>query len=399
MPNLVASLTIPGTLRRLLYISPFAFAVSGADESLLTIIQNLRSSTLKIHVAIPRSSPYLGRYLSAADRVFRLPIQRLRRSKNPLFWIFYAAWLPVEVAIFAAWIRWHRYDLVHVNMESSLAPAIAAKIVHVPCVIHYRGKTVDTPTWFFSAFLPTVSRLADRVIAISRASAQGFFTRGLVLNLTVLHNPVDVRRFENPSSRDFFAPIRDRFGPFVVTFIGRFDPQKRIVDLIEGAKILRTRREDFSLVLVGGDDSIPDEAAHRNRLRTLANEEPWIIFHGPERDIPAVLASSSVLVLPSENEGFGRVVVEALASRTPVIAANSGALPEILDGGKFGTLVDVRSPPALAKAIDAALSRSPEATEAITRAGHEAAWERYSIERTVDALREIYGTLWNRAER
>lgn len=376
-------------LRSILYISPFAFQASGADESLLAIIPQLSRAGCKIHVAAPRGSPYLPRYAAAGARALGLPILRLKRSRDPFYWAAYLAWFPLEVLLFAALILARRIDLVHVNMESSLAPAVAARLTGRPCVVHYRGKTVDTPAWFFAAFLPAVAALADRVIAISRASAAGFTRRGLTRKLTVLHNPVDLARYAAAADKGLFDRIAaDR----IVLFVGRLDPQKRVDDLIDAGARLRERRSDFALVIVGGDPAIGEERTEGARLRARAAGRDWIVFHGMERDVPAALAAADVLVLPSVNEGFGRVVIEAMAAGVPVVAARSGALPEILDDGALGALAEPGDPAGLAAAIDEALRGGTDVarrTEAAARAAHA----RFSIEGYVERLARIYDEL------
>ena len=87
-----------------------------------------------------------------------------------------------------------------------------------------------------------------------------------------------------------------------------------------------------------------------------------VIFTGFRRDIPELLAAFDVLVLPSLEEAFGRVVIEAMACAKPVVATRGGGLPEIIRDKETGLLVPVKDPQAIAGAVlqllaDKALAR------------------------------------------
>ncbi len=320
---------------------------------------------------------------------------RLKRSKNPLFWIAFFFWFPIECFIFYRLIQKDKIGLIHVNMESTIPPAIAGRLARIPVVIHYRGKTRDDPKWFFDLFLPALYRLADHIFVISNASAEGLMKRRLSHKTQVLYNAVDLHSFLAPDHESsFFESIPQFAHKKVITFIGRLDPQKRIVDIIDAAAILSLKRSDLAFAIVGGDPHIPSEASHKMELqRYLATKGPSIsiYFLGVQHNISAILHSSEMLILPSINEGFGRVVVEAMACKTPVIVANSGALPELLKGGEHGTIVPPCSPEALAMAILKILE-DPNRKEKAQRAQKHAT-DTFDIEQHVLTLSRKYREL------
>ena len=266
----------------------------------------------------------------------------------------------MEVAGFALLIVHYRIDLVHVNMESTFSAAVAARVLRRPVIIHYRGKTIDHPQRFFDLYLPFLCRLANRVFVISHAVAAGFLRRGLTQNVEVLYNAVDLSPILSQRSPDYFERCESSFrGKRVVTFVGRLDPQKRVEDLIDAAPLILQKVPNVAFAIVGGDPRIPEEAAYFEFLRArihAISPQPPVHFFGSERDVPHVLQSSAVLVLPSVNEGFGRVVVEAMAAGTPVAASHSGALPELLKKGELGFLFKPLDPDDLARAVVAALT-------------------------------------------
>jgi glycosyltransferase involved in cell wall biosynthesis len=320
---------------------------------------------------------------------------RLKRSRNPFYWVLFFGWLPVEILIFSLFLLIHRIDLVHLNMEANLSAAIAACVLGRPVVIHYRGKTRDDPKWFFNLFLPIVSHLANRVFAISYASGRGFFDRHVSANVEILFNPVDLSRLSGDRDSAFFDRWPDLFrGRTIITFLGRIDPQKRIVDLIDAAHLLQERHPEYAFAIVGGDPNIPEEVSHRTELDaylTRIKPPPALAFLDRTEDVGSVLAGSSLLVLPAVNEGFGRVVVEAMAAGVPVIVANSGGPPELVKEGLYGRVVEPCRPDLLAKAIEETLA-DPDLMARV-EAAQRYARATFDAEKYVATLLASYATL------
>lgn len=143
-----------------------------------------------------------------------------------------------------------------------------------------------------------------------------------------------------------FALDAERYDAPTIAYTGSLsDPRKRIPLLLEAFSELRRRRPEARLLLAG-------------------KREPWLRLELPEgaeclpgdptADVPDLLARAHVAVLPSVEEGFGVALVEALAAGTPVVAARSGAGPEIVTD-TVGRLFEPDSRDALVAALDEAL--------------------------------------------
>ncbi len=382
-------------LIRILYVSPFDFGVSGADESLLTIVGHIPRSEFEPHVVLPPGSPYADRFAQAGAQVHKMKISRLKRTINPFYWLVWMIRFPFEVMGVFRLIRDLKIDLVHVNMESTLAAGFAARLRKVPLVYHYRGNVSDRPTWFFAPYLRILVGLADHIFVISGAVAQIFFKRGLREGVEVIYNAVDLCRFRETEGGDYFSDRDPRFRrKKAVTYLGRIHPRKRIRDFIDAAAGVHGKDPEVVFAVVGGNPSIGLEQTHEEELRTYLDTlkpRPPVFFFGRDPDIASILNASQLLVIPSLEEGFGRVVIEAMAAGVPVVASESGAFPEVLEGGKYGRLVPPFRPDLLAGAIRESLA-DPRRTERIEKA-RAYARSSFDIESHVKRLVERYHKL------
>jgi glycosyltransferase involved in cell wall biosynthesis len=128
-------------------------------------------------------------------------------------------------------------------------------------------------------------------------------------------------------------------------------PWKRHLDFLEALALVRKSLPNTVGLLVGSDlfrqnDGYSKELLARAEYLGLDAHNLRVLDQ--RNDIPELLAASDVLVSPSENEPFGRVLAEAGAAGLPVVASNSGAKAEIIEHGKTGLLVAQNAPEALA---------------------------------------------------
>jgi len=128
---------------------------------------------------------------------------------------------------------------------------------------------------------------------------------------------------------------------FLILYVGRFAPLKRVDHLVSAVARLRSQGRQIQLVLVGGDDP---GTASRQALEAAAGRlqiEDAVHFAGrvAQEALPAYYNAADVMVLPSDYESFGLVLLEALACGTPVAATRVGVAPQIVEEGINGTLL------------------------------------------------------------
>lgn len=151
----------------------------------------------------------------------------------------------------------------------------------------------------------------------------------------VLYNPIDLRKF-NIEDENTKLTIRTQLeikkSDFFIVYIGRIAKYKQIHIIIKALKLI-PKLEGIYLVIIGNAVS-KNELLYKKFLQKTFisnNYKRNVIFLGFRKDINIIMNAADVLILPSRDEAFGRVIVEAQACGTPVIAANSGGAVEALD--------------------------------------------------------------------
>jgi glycosyltransferase involved in cell wall biosynthesis len=117
--------------------------------------------------------------------------------------------------------------------------------------------------------------------------------------------------------------------------------------------------------------------------------EGHITFLGRRKDVRNLLELADIFVFPSLFEGLGGALVEATGAGKPCVASGVGPIPEVVEHGKSGLLVQSQSPDALAQAI-IQLVKDPELARAMGQRGKQVAAEKFSISRNVKQLEELY---------
>jgi glycosyltransferase involved in cell wall biosynthesis len=231
------------------------------------------------------------------------------------------------------------------------------------------------PRWhrsYTALFIGRMLDAADRIIAPSQDTADD-------LN-ALLHVPAEkIRVVPNGVDALFFGPpvraAAER--PPYVLFVGTPEPRKNLARLISAMTILRERGRPENLVIVGAGgwgDGITAGPGIQQTGR-VSDEELHTLY-----------ANANCLALPSLHEGFGLPALEAMAAGTPVVAGQSGALPEVTGGAAI--LVDPLSAVAIADGIERAIAdRARLVQMGRSRAG-EFTWDRAAA-LTAEVYREL----------
>lgn len=229
---------------------------------------------------------------------------------------------------------------------------------------------------------------ADGLVAVSKGVADDM-AKSLGLSpetITTIYNPIFdeqiARLLEAPLPASFPSPVGEE--P-LITFAGRLEPGKRVDLLLKAFASVRQRQRARLLILGAGSL----QETFEEQAKQLGLEDDAVFLGHLDNILPA-LKRSTVLVLASDFEGFGNVLVEAMACGTQVIASDCPSGPaEILDQGRYGQLIAPDSSQSLEDALLKTLSGEFHVPAALLR---ERA-EYFSVERARHAYLQLLNGL------
>ncbi|HEU4919252.1 MAG TPA: glycosyltransferase [Candidatus Limnocylindrales bacterium] len=227
----------------------------------------------------------------------------------------------------------------------------------------------------------------DMLIAVSKSIEQKIADeRPGLAPVRLIYNGVDLERYDH---QEPCCTLRDEYGmepgSQLVGVVARLEPEKGHQTLLDAWPHV-VRRVPDAYLLVVGEGSQREMLEHRARVNRVAHR---VVFTGRRDDIPAVTAALDVAVLPSHREAQGLSILEAMALSRPVVASDVGGIPEMIEDGVTGLLVQHDRPELLAAAVVRLLTDHALA-DTIARNGHDLVHDRFCIQLMVKAIEEIY---------
>jgi len=363
--------------------------LGGAQRCLLDLVPALIDRGWRLHVAAPANGQLAERAAALGATVDPIQCGRYSSGKKTLADMArFAAEAPRLAAGIRGLVRRYDADLIYVN-GPRLLPAAALSVANAarkgPRVLFHSHSLLDG----------SARRLAGRSLAMLRAAivASCRFVAAPLLpysgdrGVRVVYN--GVREISLPTRAPMPAELR-------IGVIGRISPEKGQADFLRAARILHKSAPQCRFVICGAPlFSNPTAMRYGAALKTLAEDLP-VEFAGWTEDVEGVLATLDLLVVPSAAiDATPRVILEAFAAGVPVVAFAAGGIPEIVEHGVTGFLVEERSPEALASAIRDVL-REPDRMREVAqkvRAKVRAAFslERYQAE-MIEAIEAAVGS-------
>jgi glycosyltransferase involved in cell wall biosynthesis len=218
--------------------------------------------------------------------------------------------------------------------------------------------------------------------------------------ISVIRNGVDLSRFDNAPPR---AELRRELGlpdgTPLVGVISRLTRLKGLEHFLEAAAMVRARVPNARFLIAG--ETSPMDREYLGELQQYAERcgvADSVIFTGLRRDVPAVLSSLDVSVMPSLNEALSNVVLESMAAGAPTVATRVGGTPEAIADGVTGVLVPPADSRALADAIVHLLHDTRLATH-LGAAARARIVDHFSVRRMVRSTEDLYVELLERKQR
>jgi glycosyltransferase involved in cell wall biosynthesis len=346
----------------------------GQEMRVFAELSWMRAQGHWVALAAPARSQIARRALEAGFKV-----RPLRTSK---------VLLPAEVARLAAWMRRKRVEIVNTHSSNDgWTAGLAARLAGCR-LVRSRHIEVDYPNRFWSGIayrtlphhvLTTSDRIAGRLIDELNLPRE---------RVTCIATGIDLERF-HPSRP---GTVRQELGlPDHVPLVGMISvlrSWKGHVTFLEAAEKLLAQRP-IHLVITGDG---PGRAEITEKIERM----PWrgnVTLLGHRADVKNVLASLDVLVLPSyAHEGIPQIILQAQAMGRPVVATRIGGIPEVVEDGVTGLLLEPRDPAALAASIARVLDDRALRTR-LGEAERKYAETHHGIDRMGARLLDLYESL------
>ncbi|MBI1893829.1 MAG: glycosyltransferase family 4 protein [Candidatus Rokubacteria bacterium] len=391
-----------------------SFGLSGSTMSLCTLLGHLDAEAYRPHVVVSRREQreYLLRHVgtlkevalitearslkssSVVEHLVRLVQWRAPRAERVLMWLiavgdFLVGTIPYAVRLYS-WARRRRVVLVHQNNGFDAGALIAARLLGAPMVGFQRGDEWN------SFLVRSLAGFVDCYVANSDATRANLLSLHIPQGrVRVVYPPIDFSRFDcdmrrRLRRRDFGIPESSRcFG-----IVGILVEWKGHGVFLRAARRVFERMPQARAFVVG--DTPTEQARYRVELEELARElgiTDRVRFIGFREDMPEVLQLLDVVVHASVRaEPFGRVIVEAMAMKKPVVASMAGGPVEIVESGCNGFLVPPGDHDGLADRILELLS-DPERARQMGEEAYRRACDRFSVASHMEQIYEVYAAL------
>jgi glycosyltransferase involved in cell wall biosynthesis len=380
---------------RVLYVNHTA-TVSGGERSLLNLLGAL-PDTVQPLVASPRGDlqAAVGE-LGIATTTIAGTAGSLRL--HPLHTPRTLAELSFAAAQVRRLARRHGAEIVHAN---SIRSGIVLGLAHPPraaTVVHVRDCL--PPGALTSATMRLIAATASTVIANSAYTARTVLAVAPSARVEVVHNPVDLARFD-PERIDR-VQARARLGApgarqLLLGVVAQLSPWKGQDTAIAALAQLCREGLDAQLLLIGSakfvasatrfDNQAYVAGLHAQAVQAGVGER--VSFLGEREDVPELMRALDVLLLPSAEEPFGRALIEAMALGVPVLATNVGGPTEIIEDGREGYLLAPGQPAAWAQAVRRIAER-PDHGRELGAAGRRRVEQAFTTERHAAAVMDVY---------
>ena len=324
------------------------------------------------HLDLPDEARYKG------IPVYRFPFRKALATRNLHQLMEARHWVAKLKRAFAA-------HLVHINGvgPSSLFHLHTREAYSVPCLVTMQNEVLPTEAAKRDTLLGDVLRSANWVTCVSAAGLAQVrqFVPEILPRSSVIYNFVHA---------PLLIPAPLPIDPPRLLCLGRLVPQKGFDLALRAFASLCHRFPRARLVIAGDGPARAALELQAAGLR-LTHSVDFIGWVAPEK-VPELMNTATVVVMPSQCEGFGLVALEAAMMARPVVATRVGGLPEVVIHQQTGLLVEQEDREALSDAI-AFLLDHPEAATTMGRAGRLRAQRFFSLERLVDSYDALYRKL------
>lgn len=316
-----------------------AFKSTGGEEEVaFYLYKNIDRKKFDVYISSPQNSPYFKKHIPENDEWFKCDFRNKLDFKSIIKFRKFIKEKNINLVNVHGYIAGFYIRVALVGLPIKVVWTMHVDIMDVPNLTR-RKKLVrkfieDFFNRFFTSKIVCVSKsLANRIPKwVSKRTP-----------VEVIYNGIDTKIFKSTSAVNKIENKQD----LILGFISRLSIQKGIPFLLESVKELANLNVNFKLLIVGEGDLRKDV----EKFIAANSLQKYVEILGFKKDVSLILNKIDVLILPSLFEGFPMIILESLATATPVIASNVNGIPEIIQNGKNGFLTTPKNPHEITESI------------------------------------------------
>ena len=372
----------PRPVRRVFYLLD-SFDVGGTETQAVELALRMTAAGYEVTLGSLRAQgPLLERLRSAPVVVKEFHPRGGIDSPQGIYQLLRLSWF----------LRRGRFDVVHTHdLWSNLMGVPAARLAGVPAIVSSQRDLAHLD-WYKGnrrVWLRRFQSLSSVVLANATPVRDALISEGGFApeKLRVIRNGVDIEKFVIPSERGVLFPEVGK-GKLIVLVGNMHSDVKGHPWLIASAPAVLREFPSTRFVLVGdgeASESFSDQVREMGLSRNF-------LFLGHRQDIPQILSSCDIGVLPSRAEGMPNAVLEYMAARLPVVVSRVGGSQELVEDGVTGLVVPAEDSAALSAAFLRYL-RHPDEARRMAESGREFVTRNFSFDRLAREVDALYSTL------
>jgi glycosyltransferase involved in cell wall biosynthesis len=332
--------------RKILYVNTLTSFYGGAEISLLLLMKNLDPLRYRPYLLTSGPGGLIDEAHQAGIPTATQDFPWLSRRRP---WPYLSSIISI-----ARLASKNKIDLIHTNCDHSLRYVRYASLLSgTPYVSHVRDAV---RTWFQPTNLAALKH-ARAVLTNSQAMRQVCQGAGIQPEkIHVIYNGIDLDTYRQvtPQTRHRLrANMKIPENAVVVGFVGQTQQIKGLGEFIEAALSLAATNPEVYFLVVGRASNPQDQSFFDDCKRSVEDSSvsKRFYFLGFRQDIPEIMKTIDILIVPSHSESFGRVAAEGMASGCAVIASDTGGLPEIITDNYDGLLIPPQNSSALCEVM------------------------------------------------
>lgn len=352
---------------------------AGGEIWMLSTMQELRNRGHEITL-LCRPDTELARRAQALNfHLFQLPIR--------------GDFDPVTIFHISKFLKKNKIDIILTNMDKELRLCgMAAKLIKPhPAVISRRG--IDYPLKNKIHYRFSYNVLADLIVANSESTKRSLLKNAPWLNperIQVIYNGINPDKYQPENTRDLRNKLNIPPDAPLIGFVGQLDERKGLDNLLPAFKNVTQEIPEAVLLIVG-------TGVMQQWIETFIIQnclERNIRLTGFRNDIQNIMRTIDVLVLPSWWEGFGIVIIEAMAAGKPVVTTNVSSMPEIVIHQDTGLVVPAKDEQQLFQAMLELVQNSEKASR-MGKRGCAVVMEKFTISGMIEQYLTLFDKLKN----